>query len=445
MLLLSSFAATCAGAGPLVSHDDAARNGLHRAWFAQLPVNPQRSRVSSWYLYFDRLYGVTDSGIIAALDAETGAELWVKQVGRHGYALFGPDANEKHLGVVSGSNLYLLDRNDGRLIWSRELGSAPSSGPALSANYAYVALLTGRIEGYRLDDPRTQPWYYQSKGRTYLRPTTTGSVVSWPTAAGYLYVSDANKPRVRFRMETSDDIVTSPAAQGETLYIASLDGYLYALHERTGDEKWRYSTGFAISSSPAIVGDQVFVASLEPALHAIDVKTGQGLWSAPGISHFAAKGADRVYASDRYGNLLSLDAKTGRPLGGIATIQGMSTLVNDQSNRIFLVNDRGLVQCLHEIGADKPTMYRQPISVTPPQDGAAAPAAGDATDAPESPGDEPPAAAADEEPGMDPLDGDPLDVPEADVLGGELPQGDELEQPMDDEPLPADDDDDPFN
>ena len=32
-------------------------------------------------------------------------------------------------------------------------------------------------------------------------------------------------------------------------------------------------------------------------------------------------------------------------------------MVNDQTDRIFLVNDRGLVQCLREIGAETPTLY----------------------------------------------------------------------------------------
>jgi len=366
LVTISAFIAQLRGDTLLVTHDQAARHGFERAWFAQIPVDPARSRVSTWYLYYDRLYGVTDSGIITALNAETGEQLWAKQVGKPGYPAFGPGANSDFLGIVSGAKLYLLNRHDGRLEWVRELGSAPSSGPALSNNYAFVALVTGRIEGYKLDDPAAQPWYYQSNGRTHLRPTATGRVVSWPTTAGFLYVSDADEPRVRFRLETNDDIVTSPAAAAENLYIASLDGYLYCLHELTGEEKWRYSTGYSIHSSPAIVGKQAYVASFEPALHAVDAETGQALWATLGVSHFAAQGKERVYASDRYGNLLVLDAKTGNPVSRMAVAEGLSTLVNDQSDRVFLVNDRGLVQCLREIGATEPTLYRQPAAPEAP-------------------------------------------------------------------------------
>lgn len=386
--------------GPLVTREMAASKGLERAWFAQIPVDPSRHRVTTWYLYYDRIYGVTDSGVITALNAETGEQLWAKQVGRPGHPAFGPGANADYISVVSGGKLYVLDRHTGRMKWIRELGSAPSSGPALSKDYAYVALVTGRIEGYKLDDPNAQPWYYQSKGRTFLRPTVTGNVVSWPTASGYLYVADANTPHVLFRLQTSGDIVTSPAQLPPDLFIASLDGYLYSINEINGDENWRYSTGYSITSSPAVVGDKAFVASFEPALHAIDSKTGEEKWISPGVSHFAARGKDRIYASDKYGHLLILDSTTGRQVGRLRVAEGLTTLVNDQTDRIFLVNDRGLIQCLHEIGVEAPMLYRQPVA---PPAAADEPADGEKPPAPPAEATAEPAAeapAADQE---DPL------------------------------------------
>jgi hypothetical protein len=414
---VASQASDVRGQGPLVTREMAASRGLERSWFAQVPVNPARNRVSTWYLYYDRLYSVTDSGVVTSLNAETGEQLWAVQVGRPGHAAFGPGANADHLGIVSGGKLYLLNRHTGRMKWIRELGSAPSSGPALSEDYAYVALMTGRIEGYRLDDPLLQPWYYQSNGRTYLRPTVTGSVVSWPTANGYLYVADADQPHVLFRLQTNADIVTSPAQQEPLLYIGSLDGYLYCVDEMTGREQWRYSTGHAIESSPAVVGDTTYVASFEPALHAIDSKTGAPKWVAPGVSHFAARGKDRVYGSDQFGNLMILDAATGRRLTTLPVAEGLTTLVNDQSDRVFLVNDRGLVQCLHDVGAEEPTLYRQPPA--PPAAGSEA--AAEEPPAPPAEGVTPARETVDEAPAEDspfgveepadeePADGEPMD------------------------------------
>ena len=179
-------------------------------------------------------------------------------------------------------------------------------------------------------------------------------------------------------------------------------------------------------SSPAIVGDHAYVASIEPALHCLDSKTGARLWTAPGVSHFGARGKDRVYASDQFGNVLVLDAKTGVPLGKFHTAEGVYTLVNEQTDRLYLVNDHGLAQCLHEIGVDQPVLYRHPLEEATAKQAAEAaklkqgaggtpfqteePAAGGAT--PFEP-EEPPAAGG--QPGDQPPQEQPADEPPADA------------------------------
>ncbi|MCA9238039.1 MAG: PQQ-binding-like beta-propeller repeat protein [Planctomycetales bacterium] len=355
-----ALAGSATARSPLVSNDAAARCGLVRSWFAQAPVDYERSRVSQWKLFYNRIYATSSSGLMTAFDAETGETLWTTSIGAPGAHAFGPGVNLDYLAVVSASKLYLLDRADGHVVWSRELGSAPAAGPALSDKYAFVTLLSGRVEAYELADPTVQPWYYPSIGRSYERPTATGSIVSWQTTAGMLYVASADSPRILFRLQTNDEIIASPVEKKPYLYAASQDGYLYCIHEISGIEKWRFSTGYSIVSKPAVVGDVTFVASLEPALHAVDSQTGKEGWRAPGLTQFVARGKDRVYAADSSGRLYVLDLKTGSYINSLAVAEGTVPVVNDQTDRIFLVNDHGLVQCLHEIGADRPTKYREP-------------------------------------------------------------------------------------
>lgn len=443
---VAAVAAPACGRSPLVTQQEAAQAGLERAWFAHVPLDRTRSRVTSWYLHADRLYAVTNSGVITALNAETGEQLWSKQVGKPGHPAFGPSSNSQYIAIISGSKLYLLDRHDGRAIWVRPVGSAPSSGAALSESYAYVALITGRVEAYKLDQPDAQPWYYQSRGRTFLRPTVSGRVVTWPTSEGFLYIGMAENPGVVFRLKTAGDIVTSPAHSEPFLYVASMDGYLYCIHETTGQERWRFSTGYPITSSPAIVGKQAYVASLEPAIHAVNAETGAELWAAPGVSHFAAQGKQHVYGSDSFGNLVVLDPASGVVVARLNTAEGGTTLVNDQSDRLFLVNDRGLVQCLREIGAVEPTLYQQPPAPPAAPSGAAAaggaarsarPAAAAeeaAADQPNPFEEEPPAAdqpaddAAQEadEADLEPMEMEtPVEQPPADDASSEAPSEDE--------------------
>jgi hypothetical protein len=171
-----------------------------------------------------------------------------------------------------------------------------------------------------------------------------------------------------FRVETNDEIVASPAELEPYLYVTSRDGYLYCLHERTGSELWQFSTGYPIVKKSAVVGNMAYVASEQPALHAVDSQTGRLLWSAVGATQFVAEGALHVYGMDRYGTLLILEKKSGGVVGRLDTSEGITALVNDQSDRIFLVSDRGLVQCLRERDSQQPTYYRQKAGLREDED-----------------------------------------------------------------------------
>ncbi|MGI9430316.1 MAG: PQQ-binding-like beta-propeller repeat protein [Bythopirellula sp.] len=385
LALMAALTASTAAAQMLVSNPTAARLGLKRSWFAQIRVDPSQHKVVHWLLDHGQIYALTSAGAVQALDAETGATLWITELGVGHAPAAGIAVNSRHIALLGAARLYLMDRLDGHHLWSRSIGGAASAAPALSEKYAYVTLLSGRVEGYELDDPSAYVWQYQSAGRTFESATTTGRVVSWPSDSGKLYVGEAEAPQVLFRVETNDEIVAAPAELAPYLYVGSLDGYLYCYHELTGAEQWRYATGFAITSQPAIVGDKAFVASEGPSLHAVDALTGRPLWVVDGAAQFAALGAQHTYGTDRYGTLVTIDNESGNIAGRLATSIGNSAIVNDKSDRIYLVNDRGLVQCLHELGAEQPTWHREQAQA----EAAEAVADGAATE--EAVADEPPA------------------------------------------------------
>ncbi len=355
---LAMLAPTKSSATRLVTFEKAGRHGLERAWFAQVSVDLTRGRVSQCTLHNDQLFALSTSGTLQALNSETGETLWTVRVGTPNGAFAGPSINEKYVALTSGTRLYVIDRKDGHVLWTRLLGGAAAAAPALSQRYAFVGLMNGQVEGYPLEDLAVPVWRHRSIGRIFYSPMVTGSVVCWPTDRGYLYVAQNDRPRVLFRVETNDEIVASPAELEPYLYVASRDGYLYCLHERSGAELWQFSAGYPIVKKPVVVGNLAYVASEQPALHAVDSKTGRLLWSAVGATQFVAEGALHVYGMDRYGTLLILDKESGGVVGRLDTGEGTTALVNDQSDRIFLVSDRGLVQCLRERDSRQPTYYR---------------------------------------------------------------------------------------
>jgi outer membrane protein assembly factor BamB len=343
----------------LVSYDTITPAGLERSWFGQVQLDVTRDRVRSWRLFEDNLLALTNTGTLHSFNAETGETLWVTQVGVTDQAAVGPAASKTHVAVISGSVLHVFDRATGRQLWAQGVGGAPAAGPALSDDYVYVPLFNGRIEAYKLDDPKAlNPWYSQSIGRIFHSPTASSQVVTWPTDRGYLYVGKASPPGVLYRIETDSPATAPPTGVDPYLYVQTADGHAYCFDELTGAEVWRYAMGFNSTTRAAVVGDRVYVASSEPMLHAINSKTGEGIWSFPGIEQFVAQGAKQVYGLDDLGRLVIVDRETGKFVGQLPGLN-YKAVFNEQSDRVFLVNDKGLVQALHEIGAVEPTMYRE--------------------------------------------------------------------------------------
>jgi hypothetical protein len=115
----------------------------------------------------------------------------------------------------------------------------------------------------------------------------------------------------------------------------------------------------------------VYVTTNEPAMHCVDATTGEALWVAPNITQFAAASHQRLYGIDDLRALVVLDAKTGAMLDRMPTDGTGRALVNDQTDRLYLVSDGGLLQCLHEIGAEKPLYHNpQPVEAPKPKPGA---------------------------------------------------------------------------
>jgi len=401
----------------LITQQQAANVGLTRAWFARAAVDPGRSKVLDWILSDDELLIVTDAGVIQAIDANTGATHWYTQFGNPNYPSLGPAANDKFVGVINGSTLYLLERTGGRIVFERPVGGVPGASPALSEDYVFVPTIGGLVEAYPLAAKSTvgTRWFYQSFGRTMVPPLVTPESVAWTTDAGYLYVGGADVPGVRFRLETRAEFVARPAYRAPLIYAASLVGEVFAVDEREGSLEWKFVTGFPTYRAPAAVGDRLFVSSEEPMLHCVDAKTGAHQWEVPGISQFAAATKAHVYGVDRFDSVRILNIADGAPVGRISSGGMLTALVNDQTDRLYMMSESGLVQCLHEIGANEPIHYVvRPAAKTKPAEPAAEEYRGDGQPATE-PAPKPAAT-----PPLPPQDAKPSDIPAAVEDGGNV-------------------------
>jgi outer membrane protein assembly factor BamB len=148
-------------------------------------------------------------------------------------------------------------------------------------------------------------------------PAIADGVLYVGSSNGYLNALDADSGSWRWRWKAGGSIVSSPAVVSGTVYFGSLDNYFYALDASSGALKWSFKTGAGIMSSPAVADGAVFFGGMDKQMYALDASTGKELWrfgADASLSTSPAVDKGVVYFGDADGNFHSLDARTGKEI-----------------------------------------------------------------------------------------------------------------------------------
>ena len=220
------------------------------------------------------------------------------------------------------------------------------------------------------------PLFCQSTGRALVPPLVTRETaeeeyVAWSTDRGYLNITRLNRQEnkfleLKYRLTTSAPIVARPAylppdpkVTGDSGLILAVsgDGFVYAIRERDGESVWRFSTGEPIVTAPVVIDDRLYVVTQLGGMHCLEAETGKELWWTPNVTQFVAASKSRIYTLDRVGRILVLNAQNGARLDSLATESIPFKLVNDETDRIYVADAGGLIQCLHEVEQAQPLVH----------------------------------------------------------------------------------------
>ena len=72
--------------------------------------------------------------------------------------------------------------------------------------------------------------------------------------------------------------LTSPALDGELVYVGSRDQHLHAVDRLTGKLRWKFKTGGRVASAPLVFDDAVVFGSSDGRLYAVAKRDGSELW-----------------------------------------------------------------------------------------------------------------------------------------------------------------------
>lgn len=160
-------------------------------------------------------------GVIYALDADTGAEVWKTPVGMH-------------------QNDQLTEITGPTLVYPGSLGGVQTP-PAIADGTIYACVMNAPTQ--------------------YAGPeeTSYGFTVQLGKANSQMVAVDAATGKVRWKVDLPGDSFGGATVSGDLIFTSSFGGKILALDRDTGKTVWSYDAPGGINGWPAIAGDQLFV------------------------------------------------------------------------------------------------------------------------------------------------------------------------------------------
>ncbi len=404
------------------------RLNLTLGWRAYVPVQGRRDGILTAQLVDGELYVQTRMGMVIKLDAETGREQWRNVAGTAFKPTHELGFNKTAVFVVSGTWLFAMDRATGRQLWEYNLPSAPSAAPAADDKLVYLSLGSGHIYTYRIlgaEVPKAappagpaaaapaamgspgnpsdkRPSIYDRGSRTVANigplgggvtaslrdaegpqplemvadkvtphflekaPLQTEDRLLFACADGGALAIAKGRPIELYYFPTQSMVTAAPTQHGNTAYLGSHDS-VTALSVDSGRALWRFTAPSPVLRKPAATDDSLYVTPQNWGLHRLDRANGDLLWANETAGRFLAANNKFVYAADRKGQLMVLDKARGTTLSSYDTRDFVWLIPNEETDRVYLAANNGLIVCLHDREYVKPLVTKYAPPPKPPE------------------------------------------------------------------------------
>jgi len=193
----------------------------------------------------------------------------------------------------------------------------------------YVGGHNGKVYAFKFDGSSlTTDWEYDFPREGNLGAEIVGELtinqegnIFFGSADGKVYALNQNLGSI-WEYDTGDKIWSTPAIQGDTLFIGGFGKKLYALDIADGSLRWQFETKGAIIAAPLVYGDKVYFGTFGRRFYAVDIATGEEVWRFPADDSDETKPKNwfwakplasngTIYAPNLDGKVYALDANTG--------------------------------------------------------------------------------------------------------------------------------------
>lgn len=265
--------------------------------------------VSDGVAYIGNAYGT-----VRAISMRFGTVLWRHDT-PHGQMASSPAVVGDTI-VVHGmdGHVWVLGRENGRLLWRFTIGSRIESSPIVSDGVDYFGAWNGTV--YALDLRRHRlRWTYHSGYKITASAAIAGGTVYIGDYGGRLLALGARTGRLRFASSVNGKIYGTAAISAGRVFVPSSDGDSLTAFTTSGRRLWSFHTGAYVYSTPAVWGGRVFFGSYNGVFYCLSAASGGVLWDIRlgGAISGAAVVVDGIaYASSFSGTTVGVNARSGR-------------------------------------------------------------------------------------------------------------------------------------
>lgn len=227
------------------------------------------------------VYFETGAGVIYALDAESGKQLWLFNRGTTQSLTIRAGTqpvidNENLLVGFSDGFLVSLRKRDGILAWDKKLSHTGrfkdvDATPVIVGDHLYVSSFDGALYALKKQNGEII-WQHDEGG--YTSPLVAGDSIFYATSSGLIQSLDKNSGKVQWSTQVKKGIATQPVLYKGYLIYGESEAGLVVADAQSGKLISRFEPGRGLVAQPSVdkeTGDVYFISN-EANLYAMKLK-----------------------------------------------------------------------------------------------------------------------------------------------------------------------------
>lgn len=345
-----------------------------RVWSVEVAKPSTRERLAAAPVVAgNRLYVIDTEGVVRALAADTGAQLWranTVQGDGNRAARFGGGASVEGDRVYATNGLgdvVALNAGDGAEIWRRRPGGPLRGAPTLANGNVYVVSQDNQLFALSQDTGEvawTGAASLESQGvfgvaapasasGTVIAGFSSGELNAYRYENGRsLWGEVLSRSSISTSVSALSDIDAEPVIDQGRVYAVGQGGRMISMDVASGQRMWEQN--IAGISTPWVAGEWLFVVTDDARLIALSSGSGKVRWISQ-LRHFRnvkkstgliswvgpVLAGNRLVLANSQGEIVFVSPKDGSIQNTVETKKGISLPLLVANNMLYVLDDEG--------------------------------------------------------------------------------------------------------